>query len=591
MSISDNRAQDMPPSVDGELIRMVPVTASVRRLDMEEGLTIEQAFKAAAWMPMVTDGEPTKLHVTAWLAHEGVNANRLMFRAEDLPASAAKIGGMNLLPMDWNHSAVVPQGDSPKAIGVWYAAEAKWNPEAKNGEGALGIEAQGIVWAWAFKDYANEMLELQQSRGYVEFSMACIPSSVQTGEDAQGRYEVAIEPIFFTLSALNVPPADKDAKGAVHTMDQMQDEDPYDMHQLVEQAHQSSEDIYEQAMAAGLAAIEASVIREMFAVGKDKKTNFPRPGDNKVVSLRNSQWKLFPLDYAQDLKDNWPEIWSKGGNIRGNSQFKKLSPVAKRGGAVDTATEEAAVRLREAWVARHYEDHQLAGVVAQVKWLAVGSRGLDHMKSVLNEAKQRVKARRAMHAQEEAMDENTQHAAALEAALEANAVLKAEVERAGEAQESLQAKVAEMESKLAAVAAQAEDAAITRDALQTELAAANAQLEALAGDLATAQEQLAAVAAEKEAAAREARWAARFAELPESYRVAFAKRSEEEQARFAERWSTASDEAWGEFKADLLVAFADPKISYLNLSQNEGKLPNSADVASDLSARVAALIK
>lgn len=125
-------------------------------------------------------------------------------------------------------------------------------------------------------------------------------------------------------------------------------------------------------------------------------TDFPRKGDDQKVSLRNSQWQLFPLAYAEDLKENYPSIWRRGGNIRGNDQFRKLAPIARRGGSVESESEENAVRLREAWVARHYEDHRLAGVVAQIKWLAVGSRGLSHMKQVINEAKQRVRDNRCL---------------------------------------------------------------------------------------------------------------------------------------------------------------------------------------------------
>jgi hypothetical protein len=51
----------------------------------------------------------------------------------------------------------------------------------------------------------------------------------------------------------------------------------------------------------------------------------------------------------------------------------------------------------------------------------------------------------------------------------------------------------------------------------------------------------------------------------------------------------ASDEAWGEFKSDLIVGFADTKISYLKLSEEEGALP--AGSVTDLGAKVSALIK
>lgn len=127
----------------------------------------------------------------------------------------------------------------------------------------------------------------------------------------------------------------------------------------------------------------------------DDVTNFPEAGDNKKVSLRNSNYQLFPVAEAEKLKNDYPAIWRKGGNIRGNKQYAALKPIAERGGAADGEAEENAVRLREAWAARHEGDKLLAGVVAQVKWLVVGSRGLDHMRAVLSEAKAKEDERKA----------------------------------------------------------------------------------------------------------------------------------------------------------------------------------------------------
>ena len=125
----------------------------------------------------------------------------------------------------------------------------------------------------------------------------------------------------------------------------------------------------------------------------DRATDFPQQGDDDKVSLRNSEYQLFPVEEAQDLKDNYLSIWREGGNIRGNRQFELLAPIARRGGNTETLAEENAVRRREAWAARHFEDYSLAGVVAQVKWLTVGSRGLDHMREVIREAKKKLENR------------------------------------------------------------------------------------------------------------------------------------------------------------------------------------------------------
>lgn len=127
-------------------------------------------------------------------------------------------------------------------------------------------------------------------------------------------------------------------------------------------------------------------------------TNFPQAGDDKPVSLANSQWPVFPVGEAQALKDDWPAIWSEGGNVRGNQQFALLAPMASERRGPRTAAEEEAVRLREAWIARHRGDFRLPGVVALVKWLAVSERGLDHMRTVLDEAKAKLNEKRTMAA-------------------------------------------------------------------------------------------------------------------------------------------------------------------------------------------------
>lgn len=118
-------------------------------------------------------------------------------------------------------------------------------------------------------------------------------------------------------------------------------------------------------------------------------TDFPKAGDDKAVSLRNSEVARFDLAYAQDLKDNHPDVWRLGGNIRGNAQFAILSRIQKQGGSPKTRAEEKAVRLREAWAARHFGNKRPPGVVAQIKWLVVGSLGEQKMKALINAEKEK----------------------------------------------------------------------------------------------------------------------------------------------------------------------------------------------------------
>ena len=57
---------------------------------------------------------------------------------------------------------------------------------------------------------------------------------------------------------------------------------------------------------------------------KIRQTNFPKAGDDEKISLRNSNYPRFPLDFAIAMKDNTPKIWGAGGNIEGNRSFRLL---------------------------------------------------------------------------------------------------------------------------------------------------------------------------------------------------------------------------------------------------------------------------
>ena len=62
-------------------------------------------------------------------------------------------------------------------------------------------------------------------------------------------------------------------------------------------------------------------------MGDVDPTNFPTDGDDQEVDLKNSQWDVFDVDFAENLKLNYPQIWQAGGNVLGNRQFARLRPV------------------------------------------------------------------------------------------------------------------------------------------------------------------------------------------------------------------------------------------------------------------------
>lgn len=108
--------------------------------------------------------------------------------------------------------------------------------------------------------------------------------------------------------------------------------------------------------------------------------------NDKVESFGQSKWKMFDREFAARIKEDYPQIWAAGGNIKGNAQYAILTKIAEQGGKATTPDQIAALELREAWVARHAQDFRLPGVIAQIKWLAVGSRGEAYMKNVVREA-------------------------------------------------------------------------------------------------------------------------------------------------------------------------------------------------------------
>ena len=126
----------------------------------------------------------------------------------------------------------------------------------------------------------------------------------------------------------------------------------------------------------------------------EKKTDFPAKGDDKKVSLRNSQYRTFDVDFAFMIKEGYPSIWKEGGNIEGNNQFKRLYPIAQRSDkSPKTETEDMAIRKREAWSARHNKDFRIAGVIAQIKWLTIGSRGEKYMKDLVREEIRKIESK------------------------------------------------------------------------------------------------------------------------------------------------------------------------------------------------------
>ena len=118
-------------------------------------------------------------------------------------------------------------------------------------------------------------------------------------------------------------------------------------------------------------------------------TDFPTEGDDKAVSLRNSQYPQFDYEWAVRLRDEHPDVWNEGGMERGTSAFTNWGK-ARDGDLTEAVL--AWIREREAWAARHFDNNRLPGVIAQIKWGVIGTLGEAAMKRLVNEAKKSVPA-------------------------------------------------------------------------------------------------------------------------------------------------------------------------------------------------------
>ena len=131
---------------------------------------------------------------------------------------------------------------------------------------------------------------------------------------------------------------------------------------------------------------------------KKDRTNFPSPGDDQLVRISNSKYKMFPYGYAKNLKENYPEIWRRGGtggnpptSFTGNDAFARWTKY-QSGDRSESVLNW--VRRRERFMGRHQNNNRLAGVVAAIKWGGVLNMGVPAMKKVISDQKKVVRSRR-----------------------------------------------------------------------------------------------------------------------------------------------------------------------------------------------------
>lgn len=114
------------------------------------------------------------------------------------------------------------------------------------------------------------------------------------------------------------------------------------------------------------------------------------------------------------------------------------------------------------------------------------------------------------------------------------------------------AMLTEQVQNLGALKATAEDLALTKQALEGQYAQVLAERDAAVAENATLKTAIAAFETEKAAVEQATKLAARIAELPETIRLAHAKRPDAVRTRIEAVWAAKSDEDWTFYKAEEL---------------------------------------
>lgn len=115
--------------------------------------------------------------------------------------------------------------------------------------------------------------------------------------------------------------------------------------------------------------------------------------DEFDIAQRKSD--IFDIEYAEKLRSIYPEIWDSAGGTFGDTAFKSLLEIMQQDGFALTPEQFEVLELRDAWVSRHINDSSLPGVVAQIKWLAVGSNGEAYMKRIISNEVENIHIKRA----------------------------------------------------------------------------------------------------------------------------------------------------------------------------------------------------
>lgn len=129
---------------------------------------------------------------------------------------------------------------------------------------------------------------------------------------------------------------------------------------------------------------------------KKKITDFPEKGKDQEISISNSNYPQADFEYTEMLRKEYPELWKKGGNIYGNTAYKKWTAYRKHSGKKELPVHiQKWIKKREGWFARHFDyGKSVASIISWLKWGGYGHLGESGVKKVLAEEMKKIDEKR-----------------------------------------------------------------------------------------------------------------------------------------------------------------------------------------------------
>lgn len=99
-------------------------------------------------------------------------------------------------------------------------------------------------------------------------------------------------------------------------------------------------------------------------------------------SIEGSLFEQFDIEFARNIKDNYPKVWSIYGNVKGDKNFSNFEQASLS--EIDQDIAQWLIE-REDWASKHAKESTINSLVAQMKMGVVCSQGIDFHKSALLE--------------------------------------------------------------------------------------------------------------------------------------------------------------------------------------------------------------